>query len=357
MELNKKFWNNKKVFLSGHTGFKGSWLSLWLHKLNANVYGYSLKPSTSPSLFDSLGLNNKISSKIGDIRNYDTVKKSIDEFKPEILIHMAAQPLVRDSYLNPVFTYETNVMGTVNILEVARNTNSIKSILVITSDKCYHNLEKNYHYKESDSLGGYDPYSSSKGCADIVSSAYYNSYFSNQEVGLSIARAGNVIGGGDWSKDRIIPDAMRAFSERRDLIVRNPQSIRPWQFVLDPLSGYLKLIEELSSHPANYSGPWNFGPKKEDSETVKYICDSIVSLWGHNAKWVSQENETLHEASLLQLDSKKAYESLSWSPKYDLNTTLEKTIKWYTNYYSKNIDLMKYTLNQIDDFLGKNNGK
>ena len=357
MELDKKFWKNKKVFLSGHTGFKGSWLTQWLHNLNANVYGYSLEPSTSPSLFNSLELKNKIYSQIGDIRNYDLLKKSIDEFKPEILIHMAAQPLVRDSYLNPVFTYETNIMGTVNILDIAKNTNFINSILVVTSDKCYHNLEKNYYYKESDSLGGYDPYSSSKGCADIVSSAYYNSYFFKQEVGLSIARAGNVIGGGDWSKDRIIPDAIRAFSKNSKLIVRNPQSIRPWQFVLDPLFGYLKLIEKLSQSPLDYSGPWNFGPKKEDSDSVKHICDRIVSLWGHDAKWVSEDSENPHEANLLQLDSKKANESLDWFSRYNLKTTLEKTINWYTNYYSEDMDLIKYTTNQIDDFLGKNNGK
>ena len=243
MEINKSFWKNKKVFITGHTGFKGSWLSIWLLEMGAEIYGYSLSTRTNPNLYDILELNKKMTSFSGDIRDYKKLKKVISRISPDILIHMAAQPLVRDSYNDPVYTYETNVLGTVNVLDVARHVNSIASILVVTSDKCYENIEKNYSYKESDNLGGYDPYSSSKGCAELVASAYYKSFFHQKAIGLATVRAGNVIGGGDWSKDRIIPDAIRAFSNDNDLIIRNPKAIRPWQFVLDPLFGYLLLIE------------------------------------------------------------------------------------------------------------------
>jgi len=351
MGLNQNYWRGKKIFLTGHTGFKGSWLSLWLHELGANVFGYSLDPITQPSLYNVLDLDNKVNSIIGDIRDYNYLNEQISLVNPEILVHMAAQPLVRDSYLDPLYTYQTNIMGTTNILDIARKNNSIKSILVITSDKCYHNIEKNYHYKESDALGGYDPYSSSKGCADIVASAYYNSYFSKDKVGLSIARAGNVIGGGDWSKDRIIPDAVRAFSENNDLVIRNPNAVRPWQFILDPLFGYLLLIEKLSFDPDKYSGPWNFGPKEGTDQSVRFICDKIVSLWSNKANWTSKGDKEFHEANLLLLNSDKAKKHLGWKSRCDLDITLEKTIQWYLNFYSKEKDIFEFTISQINDYV------
>ena len=352
MELKQNFWKNKKIFVTGHNGFKGSWLSLWLYELGTKIFGYSLKPATQPNLYSILNLDNKINSENGDIRDYNKLNEKISIVKPEILIHMAAQPLVRDSYLDPVYTYETNIMGTVNVLDIARKTDSIKSILVITSDKCYENIEKNYYYKESDSLGGHDPYSSSKGSADIVASAYYNSFFLKKGIGLSIARAGNIIGGGDWSKDRIIPDAMRAFASKKDLIIRSPNSVRPWQFIFDPLFGYLLLIEKLSENPTDFSGPWNFGPKKGTDQSVKFICDKIASHWSKKANWIAQSDNEFHEANLLLLNSDKAKDKLSWESKYDLNVTLEKTIKWYSNYYNKDKDMLKFTIKQINDYLG-----
>ena len=263
---------------------------------------------------------------------------------------MAAQPLVRDSYVDPVYTYETNILGTVSILEIARKHNSIKTILVVTSDKSYHNIEKKYRYKELDALGGHDPYSSSKACADIVASAYYKSFFSKDGVGLAIARAGNVIGGGDWSKDRIIPDAMRAFSEKKDLTIRNPNSVRPWQFILDPLYGYLCLIERLFIQPEIFSGPWNFGPKKGTNETVSYICNKIVSLWKDDAKWITKGDTDFHEASLLLLNSEKAKQRLNWDSRYNLDYTLKKTIEWYIKFYSEKNNMLEFTTNQINEY-------
>tara|TARA_Y100000741_G_scaffold364082_1_gene354006 strand:+ start:4865 stop:5941 length:1077 start_codon:yes stop_codon:yes gene_type:complete len=357
MELNKEFWHDKKVFITGHTGFKGSWLSLWLHQLGAKVYGYSLEPPARPNLYEALTLDANIEGVIGDIRTYDFLNQSISDVNPEILIHMAAQPLVRDSYLDPRYTYETNIMGTVNTLDIAKKNKTIKSVLVITSDKCYHNAEKNYHYKESDSLGGHDPYSSSKGCADIVASAFYNSFFLKNNVGVAIARAGNVIGGGDWSKDRIIPDAIRSFSKNEKLEIRNPDSVRPWQFVLDPLYGYLLLIEKLSINPKSYSGPWNFGPKEETAQSVELICNKITALWKNGASWTLKGNNELHEANLLLLNSDKANEQLRWQSKYDLNTTLEKTIKWYINFYSEEKNVKDFTINQINEYEKNGNKK
>ena len=351
MGLNQKFWKDKKVLITGHTGFKGAWLTLWLNQLGANVYGYSLEPVSSPNLFNILKLENKIDSYIGDIRNYAYFKEKISQIKPEILIHMAAQPLVRESYLNPINTYETNIMGTVNVLDICRNISSIKSILIITSDKCYDNIESTHSYIETDSLGGYDPYSSSKGCADIITSAYYKSFYSTTGVGVAIARAGNVIGGGDWSKDRILPDAMKAFSSNKNLVIRNPQSIRPWQFVLDPLYGYLLLIENIFKSAKKYSEPWNFGPKEETAKSVEYICNKLVSFWEKNASWSSQSDNKLHEANLLLLNSNKSKKNLKWESKYDLNHTLKQTVVWYNNYYSKKVNIQEFSLKQINDYL------
>ena len=350
MELELSFFRNKKVFLTGNTGFKGSWITLILNELGALVYGYSLKTETNPNMYEILNLENTINQTFDDIRNYDALKNSLKKCNPDIIIHFAAQPLVRDSYENPKYTYETNVMGTVNLLDIAKELDSLKSVLVITSDKSYRNNETDYAYIENDSLGGHDPYSNSKACADLIASSYYNSFFSHIGVGLAIARAGNIIGGGDWSKDRIIPDAVRAFSLGKTLEIRNPDSVRPWQYILDPLFGYLSLIKNLSLDQNLFSGPWNFGPSIKSNESVKYVCDKIINKWGNNSQWVVKNSQRkLHEANLLMLNSGKASEKIKWSPKYDTNKAINKTIDWYKRYY-REMDMLELTIKEIEHY-------
>ncbi len=352
MGLNVSFWNNKKVFLTGNTGFKGSWITELLINLGAKVYGFSLQENTEPCLYEILDLNSEIKQTFSDIRDYNALDSSMNKFKPDILIHMAAQPLVRPSYHDPRYTYETNVMGTVNVLEVAKNINSIKSILVVTSDKCYKNLEVEYSYKETDFLGGHDPYSNSKACSDLIATSYYQSFFSIKEVGLGIARAGNVIGGGDWSKNRIIPDLVRAYSKNKPLIIRYPNAMRPWQYVLDPIYGYLLLVEKIWEDQASFSGPWNFGPATDKNKSVEYVCNRITKLWGKNSNWISEESkDQMHEATLLMLDSEKAKKNILWKPKFDINRAIDQTIKWYLAYYDGQ-DMKNITKMEIDNYLG-----
>jgi len=352
--MNTTFWRSKKVLITGHTGFKGSWLSLYLQKKGANVLGYSLPPPTKPSLFEIGRIDEGMESIIGDIRDIEKFKTIIREYKPEIIIHMAAQSLVRYSYENPLETYSTNVMGTVNVLEAVRCSDSVKVVLIITSDKCYENKEWIWGYRENDPMGGYDPYSSSKGCAELITSAYRRSYFSKQDnstqaVAVASARAGNVIGGGDWAHDRLIPDIMNAIIQNRPVVIRNPNAIRPWQHVLEPLKGYLCLVENLWEHGTEYAEGWNFGPNDEDCKPVSWIVTNLNHLWATNIEWEIDSNENPHEAAYLKLDCSKAKKRLGWSPKLNLNTAIEFVVEWYEAFLRKS-DMRKFSEGQISGY-------
>jgi CDP-glucose 4,6-dehydratase len=349
-KVNPSFWNGKKVYLTGHTGFKGSWLSLWLQKMGAIVKGYSLDVNTKPALFTEANVAAEMESEIGDIRNLDQLTKSMVSFVPDILIHMAAQPLVRFSYLEPVDTYTTNVIGTVNVLEAARKCSDLKAIVSITTDKCYENKEWEWGYRENEPMGGHDPYSSSKGCAELVTSAYRRSFFSSKETAsLASARAGNVIGGGDWAEDRLIPDVLRAFEKSEPVLVRNPLSTRPWQHVLEPLSGYLVLAQELFLNGDSFAEGWNFGPKDEDCKPVSWILDQMVTYWGNNASWSLDKNNNPYEAGFLKLDCSKASNRLKWNPKWNLQLTLKSIIDWH-QLYINGADIKNLCLKEINTY-------
>tara|TARA_B100000886_G_scaffold339826_1_gene306544 strand:- start:1144 stop:2250 length:1107 start_codon:yes stop_codon:yes gene_type:complete len=355
LELIKKvsptFWKDKRVFLTGHTGFKGSWCSLWLQEMDSIVKGYALKPKSNPNLFHHANVGEKMISEIGDIREFDKISKSIIEFEPNIIIHMAAQPLVRYSYKNPIETFETNVIGTVNVLEAARRCHKLEAIIIVTSDKCYENFETDYSYNENDKIGGHDPYSSSKGCAELVTSAYRKSFFSeSNSPKVASVRAGNVIGGGDWSDDRLIPDILRAFENNKPVVIRNPLAVRPWQHVLEPISGYLVLAQRLSSKNGNhYADAWNFGPNQADCMSVKSVLELISVKWGNGANWTLDDNIQPHEANLLSLDCSKAINKLNWSPNWSLDYTLDLIVDWHKSYLNKE-DLKKVCLEQIKLF-------
>ena len=347
MVNNKNFWQGKKVLLTGHTGFKGAWLSLWLKTLGANVIGYSLDPISETNLFSLLKIEEEIVSVYGNIQNIDFLQETLKKYNPEIVIHMAAQSLVRKSYINPLDTYMTNVMGTVNILECIRYVDSVKSVVIVTTDKCYENKETNIGYEEHYSLGGVDPYSSSKACAELVTNSYRKSFFStNKTCFIASARAGNVIGGGDWSEDRLIPDVIKAVLENRSVLIRNPKAIRPWQHVLEPLSAYMLLAEKLYTDGCNYAESWNFGPDLKDVKSVEWIINKINELWSEPIHWDIDKSNHPHEAQKLILNCNKALSKLNWAPKWDINTALEKTIEWYKAYQNKN-DLRSITLQQI----------
>jgi CDP-glucose 4,6-dehydratase len=349
--LNKNIWGNKKILITGHTGFKGSWLCLWLKRLSANVNGLSLpQPVSSPNLYDTLKLIQSVNDYRGNITDFNFCLETIKEIKPDIIFHLAAQPLVRESYTDPLNTYNTNVIGTANVLEAARTCESIKTIVVITTDKCYENIEQDYAYVETDSLGGHDPYSSSKACAEHVASSYYRSFFKGKGVGLATARAGNVIGGGDWSVDRLIPDAVKAWSKNEKLIIRYPQATRPWQHVLDPLFGYLTMAEHLWNNPSEFSGAWNFGPDQKSVKTVRDTIELSVQAWNNNAEWESSNENHPYEANLLQLESKKAQKLLGWKPRMDFEKSVRETIRWYKEYYSSKQDMLELSLNQILEY-------
>lgn len=345
-----KFWYNRKVLVTGHTGFKGSWLCLWLQSLGAKVIGLSLEPSSEPSLFSSANVAHGMISIIGDIRDYATVYQVLTQQEPEIIIHLAAQSLVRTSYKAPVDTYATNVMGSLHILEAARQVGSVRTIVNITTDKCYENKEWYWGYRENDRLGGFDPYSNSKACAELVSAAYRDSFFNNEGIGLATARAGNVIGGGDWSTDRLIPDIIRACIERKPVSIRNPSAVRPWQHVLEPLYGYLLLAEKLHSAPAQFSEAWNFGPDDNDSRPVGWITDYIVKHWQGAEQWQKDNGHNPHEAHLLHLDCAKAKNKLGWQPRWNLKKGLDETIHWYKAFFNKQ-NMRKKTTEQIEHFL------
>jgi CDP-glucose 4,6-dehydratase len=332
-KVNPTFWSGKRVFVTGHTGFKGSWLSLWLQEMGAIVKGFALSPDANPNLFESADIARNIDSEIGDIRDLEHIVQSMTHFDPEVLIHMAAQPLVRLSYEEPVSTYSTNVMGTVNVLEAARKCGNLKSIVAVTTDKCYENREWVWGYREDEPMGGHDPYSSSKGCAELVIAAYRKSYFNGaNSIALASARAGNVIGGGDWSKDRLVPDILKAFESNVPVVVRNPKATRPWQHVLEPLSGYLVLAERLYEDGQSFAEGWNFGPRDEDCRSVGWILNRMVEQWGGSANWVLDKNSNPHEAGYLKLDCSKAAIRLGWYPKSRLEETLDGIINWHKAY-------------------------
>ena len=351
--MNSGFWSGKKVFLTGHTGFKGSWLALWLQSMGAQVRGFSLAAPTQPSLFVEARVAENMESVTGDIRDFDLLHQSIEEFQPEIVFHMAAQSLVRLSYDVPVETYATNIMGTVHLLEAVRKVGSVRAVVNITSDKCYENREWVWGYRENEAMGGFDPYSSSKGCAELVTSAYRNSFFSPDnylEHGCAMAtvRAGNVIGGGDWALDRLIPDILRAFQAGQDVEVRSPNAIRPWQHVLEPLSGYLELAERLFVDGVEYAEGWNFGPDEEDALSVGWIVSRMGGLWGKGAGCEIDEGASPHEANYLKLDCSKAKMKLYWQPKWRLDEALCRIVKWHKAWLDGE-DMQKYTLTEIGD--------
>ena len=351
VRVNNDFWKNKRVFITGHTGFKGSWISLWLQQMDVILKGYSLPPSTYPNLFEEAHVSKNMESEINDIRDVESISKSIIDFNPDVLIHMAAQPLVRESYSDPLNTYSTNVMGTLNVLEAARKCKNLKAIVAITTDKCYENDNRLIGYKENDPIGGYDPYSSSKGCCELLISSYRRSFFNKKNNAfLASARAGNVIGGGDWSNDRLIPDIFKAFENSEPVIIRNSFSVRPWQHVLEPLSGYLVLAQELYINGDEFAEGWNFGPKDEDCKSVSWVLDEIVKNWGGNANWSLDKNSNPHEAGFLKLDCSKAYNYLNWIPKWSLKETIKLTVDWH-KLYLRGGDLHKQCLKEINNYI------
>lgn len=352
--MNPQFWQGKRVFLTGHTGFKGSWLSLWLQQLGAEVTGYSLQPPTEPSLFEVASVARGMHSVIGDVRDGEHLKRVMQEARPDVVIHMAAQPLVRYSYDHPVETYATNVMGVVHLLEAVRATPGIRAVLNVTSDKCYENREWPWGYRENEAMGGYDPYSNSKGCSELVTAAYRSSYFSTERfaehgVALGSARAGNVIGGGDWAMDRLIPDMLRAISNKQAVQIRNPNAIRPWQHVLEPLSGYLLLSEKLYTEGMRHAEGWNFGPQDSDAKPVSWIVDHMTQLWGEGASWELDGKVQPHEASFLRLDCAKARDRLGWRPQWHIGQTIEKIVEWHKA-YDQGGDMHQLSIDQIKTY-------
>jgi CDP-glucose 4,6-dehydratase len=356
MSENSSFsWAGKRVFLTGHTGFKGGWAALWLASKGAIVRGYALDPCTEPNLFTEAKIGSVIEDIRGDIRDGAALDAAMTSFAPDVVFHMAAQPLVRYSYVDPIGTFETNVIGTARVLDAVRRTPSVRAVVSITTDKCYENKEWLWGYRETDPLGGYDPYSSSKACAEIVSAAYRQSYFPVGEIakhhcGVATGRAGNVIGGGDWSLDRLIPDLVRGFLAGEPVRIRRPQAIRPWQHVLEPVFGYILLAEKLlSADAARYATAFNFGPSDDDAQTVGWIVEKMTGFWGGNASWVLDEDPSVHEAGYLKLDASRARAELAWHPRLRLNTALEWLVDWYKAWQGGE-DMHRFTLNQIAAF-------
>lgn len=351
--MNSKFWRDRKVFLSGHTGFKGSWLGLWLASMGAEVNGFALPPESNRALFSAISLKELLAnSRFGDVRNISEVSRALEDAKPSIVFHLAAQPLVLRSYRDPIETFDTNVMGTVNILNACRSLDNLSAIVVVTSDKCYENYGWAWPYRETDRLGGDDPYSASKACTELVSSAFYNSYFRNTGTQVATVRAGNVIGGGDWSEDRLIPDAMRALGRREALKVRSPDAVRPWQHVLEPLSGYLMLAAAMGTGTRDFSGAWNFGPNIDDCKSVEFCLRYLTSRYSA-FRWDAETQVGNREAKILKVDSSKARAELGWRSKWSLPTALEKTCDWYDTFTKMEMgakSLRELCAEQIADF-------
>lgn len=349
LAVNPGFWRGKRVLLTGHTGFKGSWLSIWLSGYGALVKGFALDAPTAPSLFKEAGVSRLVDSFIGDVRNFDTVLQVFKSFMPEIVIHMAAQPLVRYSYENPLETYATNVLGTAHVLEAARKAGSVQVIVNVTTDKCYENREWVWGYREDEPMGGFDPYSSSKACSELVTSAYRRSFLLREGIALASARAGNVIGGGDWARDRLIPDVLAAFCAEAPVLVRNPLATRPWQHVLEPLSGYMCLAEKLWEAPEKFSGAWNFGPNDEDAKPVRWVVERLADKWQESAAWTIDESTQPHEAHYLKLDISKARHALGWSPRWSIDHALDKVVCWHKAWLQKE-DTLSVCRQQIAEF-------
>ena len=352
--IDKIFWQGKKVFITGHSGFKGSWLCLWLNSLGAEVTGYALQPPTQPSLFELCSVDEQVTSVIGDVRNSEALTKAIVKAQPDIVIHMAAQALVRDSYKNPADTYAINVMGTVNLFEAVRVCKNVKAVVNVTTDKCYENKEWPWGYRENEPMGGYDPYSNSKACSELVTASYRSSFFNpnnyaNHGMGIATARAGNVIGGGDWAADRLIPDCINALLANEKVMIRNPQAIRPWQHVLEPLSGYLLLAQRLYENGALFAEGWNFGPSDSDARSVEWIAEKMCTAWSSDAAYIVDKGIYPHEAHYLKLDCSKAKEKLKWHPKWNLEQALQKVIEWVHEYREK-ADMYDICLKQISEY-------
>ena len=347
--MNSVFWSGKRVLLTGQTGFKGAWLSLYLEALGAKVTGLALVPDQTPNLFEVARIDKGIRSIIGDIRDLGVVERAVDYAQPEIVFHMAAQALVRRGYREPVETYATNVLGTVHVLDAVRRLSKARACVVVTSDKCYENQEWIWPYRENEPMGGKDPYSNSKGCAELVVSAYRASYFALAGIGLASARAGNVIGGGDWSEDRLIPDLIRGFIDHKSTMIRQPNSIRPWQHVLEAINGYLVLAEWLWNDPVEFAEGWNFGPGDTGAVSVQTIADSLVEKWGDGAAWTRDNEDGVHEAQLLKLDSTKARTRLSWKPKLGIEEALDWIVKWHRA-HAADKDMRDFTLHQIEQY-------
>jgi CDP-glucose 4,6-dehydratase len=352
--MEASFWRGRRVFLTGHTGFKGSWLSLWLQHLGAELTGFALEPPTTPSLFEVARVAQGMISIIGDIRDAESLSRAMRQARPEVVIHMAAQPLVRYSYAHPVETYATNVMGTVHLLEAVRAADTARAVVIVTSDKCYENREWVWGYRENESMGGFDPYSNSKGCAELVTSAYRSSYFNPDTYGehgvaVASARAGNVIGGGDWALDRLIPDIMRAVQIGQPVRIRNPNAIRPWQHVLEPLGGYLLLAERLCVDGIDYAEGWNFGPADVDAKPVQWIVEQLTGAWGNGATWELDSALQLHEANYLRLDCAKATSRLGWRPKWSIELALQRIVAWHKDWLAGE-NMHEITVSQILDY-------
>lgn len=345
------FWSGKRVFLTGHTGFKGSWIALWLQRMGAHVTGFALAPPTSPALFDVAAVAGGMTSLIGDIRDREVLARALIEADPEIVLHMAAQPLVRASYDDPVGTYATNVMGTVHLLEAVRQAKSVRAVCVVTTDKCYENREWVWGYREDEPMGGHDPYSNSKGCAELVVSAYRRSFFHNGTVALASGRAGNVIGGGDWAADRLIPDILRSVAAGEPVDIRNPLAIRPWQHVLEPVSGYLVLAQALWNDGHAAAKAWNFGPRDEDARPVQWIVERLCAIWGDGAGWVHDDSVHPHEARYLKLDISRARAELNWQPRWSLGDALDSIVAWHRAWLA-GADMHEHCLTEIERFVG-----
>lgn len=352
--LNRSFWKGRRVFLTGHTGFKGSWLTLWLHSLGADVTGYALDPPTQPNLFEQAGLAQTVRCIYADIRDFPRLKAAMAECRPDVVLHLAAQSVVRRGYEDPIENYSSNVMGTVHVLEAVRQLKQPCAIVNVTSDKCYANREWVWGYREDEPMGGRDPYSNSKGCAELVTTAYQQSFFPPESfeshgVALASARAGNAIGGGDWTSDQLIPDLMRAFLANKPCMIRNPSAYRPWQFVLEPLRGYLMLAERLAEDPGRFASGWNFGPVDDDAKPVGWIADELARLWGKGASWGQDAAAHPREAHALKLDASKAKAGLGWHPLLRLDAALEWIVEWYRAFQSGG-DLRRLTQTQIERY-------
>jgi CDP-glucose 4,6-dehydratase len=354
--VDKKFWKGKKVFITGHTGFKGSWLCLWLHSLGAELTGFSLEPPTKPNMFNLCNIKKITNTIIGDVRNFQHLKSSLSTADPDIVFHMAAQPLVRASYDNPVETYETNTMGTAHLMEGIRELDHKKARVVInvTTDKCYENKEWNWGYRENEPLGGYDPYSNSKACSELVTHAFRNSYFNPKayeihQVAVATARAGNVIGGGDWATDRLIPDCFRSILKGEKITIRNPHATRPWQHVLEPLSGYITLAEKMYKEGDKYSEAWNFGPNEEGEQTVEWIVKKVCEKWGDQASYTVLEESSVHEAHFLKIDCSKARFILGWRPRWEIEEAIDKIVEWQRA-YKNGENLKAISLKQLEQY-------